>query len=338
MPNVKYQIFISSTHEDLKNEREQVIRACLEMGHIPVGMEMFSAADEEQWKIITRQIDESDYYIVIVAHRYGSVVDGLSYTEKEYDYAVERGVPTLGFIINESAPWPNDRCESNEEIRIKVAAFKEKVKKKPVDFWQSKDDLYAKCAIALMKSFNARPRPGWVRALDVPGPEVIAEISRLSRENAQLRHELAELQKTPDTSNLAQGEDIVQLTIKKEDSEQVISVSTTWNPLFLVVARTILTSPEEPDIKESIINSFSTDLGLKESYDALSYGLRDDDFEIIKTQFLALGLIVIDYVTHSYEYSAPGLGKRLGSSTLPIWKLTASGERLYASLTAVRRR
>jgi Domain of unknown function (DUF4062) len=57
MPNVKYQIFISSTYEDLKDEREQVIKACLEMGHIPVGMEMFSAADEEQWRIITRQID-----------------------------------------------------------------------------------------------------------------------------------------------------------------------------------------------------------------------------------------------------------------------------------------
>jgi len=59
---VKYQIFISSTYDDLKNERAQVIKSILEMGHIPVGMEMFSAADDEQWKIIQRQIDESDYY------------------------------------------------------------------------------------------------------------------------------------------------------------------------------------------------------------------------------------------------------------------------------------
>ena len=106
MPNAKYQIFISSTYQDLKEERDQVIKACLEMGHIPVGMEMFNAADEEQWKIITRHIDESDYYVVIVAQRYGSTVDGISYTEKEYDYAVQQGVPALGFIINDSAPWP----------------------------------------------------------------------------------------------------------------------------------------------------------------------------------------------------------------------------------------
>lgn len=46
--NVKYQIFVSSTYEDLKDERNEVIKACLNMGHIPVGMEMFNAADEKQ--------------------------------------------------------------------------------------------------------------------------------------------------------------------------------------------------------------------------------------------------------------------------------------------------
>jgi Domain of unknown function (DUF4062) len=51
--NVKYQIFVSSTYEDLKDERNEVIKACLNMGHIPVGMEMFNAADEEQWAVIT---------------------------------------------------------------------------------------------------------------------------------------------------------------------------------------------------------------------------------------------------------------------------------------------
>ena len=43
--NVKYQIFVSSTYDDLKDERAEVIKACLNMGHIPVGMEMFNAAD-----------------------------------------------------------------------------------------------------------------------------------------------------------------------------------------------------------------------------------------------------------------------------------------------------
>ena len=48
MNSTQHQIFVSSTYEDLKKERDQVIKAILEMGHIPVGMEMFSAADEQQ--------------------------------------------------------------------------------------------------------------------------------------------------------------------------------------------------------------------------------------------------------------------------------------------------
>jgi Domain of unknown function (DUF4062) len=45
--NVKYQIFVSLTTR-ISNERNEVIKACLNMGHIPVGMEMFNAADEKQ--------------------------------------------------------------------------------------------------------------------------------------------------------------------------------------------------------------------------------------------------------------------------------------------------
>jgi hypothetical protein len=185
--SVKYQVFVSSTYDDLRKEREQVIKAVLEMGHIPVGMEMFSAADEEQWKLITRQIDQADYYVVIVAHRYGSEVDGLSYTEKEYDYAVLKGVPALGFIINDSAPWPAEKMEAEPPKRQALDQFKAKLCRKPVGFWTTAEDLYGKFSIALMKLTASTPRTGWAPASEVIGPEVMIELSRLSRENARLR-------------------------------------------------------------------------------------------------------------------------------------------------------
>ncbi|MGL6518206.1 DUF4062 domain-containing protein [Aeromonas caviae] len=189
--NKKFQIFISSTYQDLKDEREQVIKAVLEMGHIPVGMEMFSAADEEQWRIITRQIDESDYYILLVAHRYGSTdQDGISYTEKEYDYAVSKSTPALAFVINDEAAWPKNKHESTESGREKLTWFKEKVKKRLVQFWSNKEELHGKCSISLMKAITAYPRAGWARADEVNGPEVMRELTRLSSENALLRAEV----------------------------------------------------------------------------------------------------------------------------------------------------
>lgn len=190
----KYQIFISSTYEDLKVERDQVIKTVLEMGHIPVGMEMFSAADEEQWQIIKRHIDESDYYVVVIAHRYGSTTGGVSYTRKEHDYAREQGIPTLGFIIDPAASWPADRVDSGQEKDL-LDDFKALVGQKPVGFWKSVDDLPGKFSIALSKAFTATPRPGWIRATAGVDPKVTSELSRLSSENAGLRSRLESVDK-----------------------------------------------------------------------------------------------------------------------------------------------
>ena len=160
----KFQIFISSTHDDLKEAREEVIKAVLEMGHIPVGMEMFSAADEDQWRTISRTISESDYYIVIVAHRYGSEIEGVSYTEKEYDHALAEGIPVIGFVIDQNASWPASKIDRDASKQAKLTAFREKVMRKPVGFWSVARDLYGKTSIALEKQFKVSPRRGWTRS------------------------------------------------------------------------------------------------------------------------------------------------------------------------------
>ncbi|MDI6527189.1 DUF4062 domain-containing protein [Pseudomonas otitidis] len=197
--SAKYQVFVSSTYTDLKDERDLVIKAVLEMGHIPVGMEMFSAADEEQWSIIKRQIDQSDYYVVIVAHRYGSCdSSGLSFTEKEYDYAVQLGIPSLGFLLEDDVSWPREKSEIEKHAIDRLNLFKSKVKSKPVSFWRNSDDLYGKCSIALMKAFNAYPREGWVRASQVQDGAASRELVRLSGENAELRARVAEYERLND--------------------------------------------------------------------------------------------------------------------------------------------
>ncbi len=118
------------------------------MGHIPVGMEMFSAGDEEQWQLIARQIESTDYYVIIVGHRYGSETpEGISYTEKEYDYAKSFGIPTLGFIIDGQASWPADRVDKDSNKKKKLDKLKGKVKSKLVNFWSSKEDLHGKISI-----------------------------------------------------------------------------------------------------------------------------------------------------------------------------------------------
>jgi hypothetical protein len=99
---VRYQIFVSSTYEDLREERQQATQAILEAGSFPAGMELFPASDDTLWELIKRVIEESDYYVVIVGGRYGNIgPNGLSYTEMEYDYAIDKGIPVLARLCQE---------------------------------------------------------------------------------------------------------------------------------------------------------------------------------------------------------------------------------------------
>lgn len=191
----RYQVFVSSTYVDLVEERDQVIKAILDMGHIPVGMEMFSAADEEQWETIKREIDRSDYYLLIVAHRYGSTIKaegGIGYTEKEFDYAVAQQVPRIGFVIKEGVPWKPEYVDGGP-LKRRLDAFKTKVRGKPVDFWTDAPDLGLKVAISLPKLIARSPRPGWERSRE-DSARTLAAMTHLSEENAILRAELERLQ------------------------------------------------------------------------------------------------------------------------------------------------
>lgn len=165
----KYQIFISSTYDDLKEERQKVQEAILSMHQFPIGMEMFSAADEEQWEIIKQAISCSDYYVLILAQRYGTTIKagvdiGISYTEKEYRFAKSIGIPILAFIIDDSVPVLPCNIDKNKK---QLNRFKSEVTKgRLVEWWRNGDDLKNKVTVALYKQIMRNNRPGWSRIDD----------------------------------------------------------------------------------------------------------------------------------------------------------------------------
>lgn len=165
MENKRYQIFISSTYTDLIEIRQKATEIILKTGNIPIGMEMFSADDEEQWKQIKKGIESSDYYVVIVGHRYGSTVKGgKSYTQKEYEYAKEIGIPVMAFIISDDAPVIIKNTEIDLEKLKKLNDFKEELKKKYCAFWRNADDFGIQLLQAITNMIRNKPRVGWIRA------------------------------------------------------------------------------------------------------------------------------------------------------------------------------
>ena len=125
----RYQVFVSSTYADLKEERQKVIQTLMEMDCIPSGMELFPAMDEEEWQFIKKVIDDCDYYLLIIGGRYGSLAeDGISYTEKEYDYAIEKGLKIIALIHEDPNSLPVNKTDQNPELTKRLLNFVEKVK------------------------------------------------------------------------------------------------------------------------------------------------------------------------------------------------------------------
>lgn len=75
-------------------------------------------------------IDDCDYYILILAGRYGSIgPEGISYTEMEYRYATDSGKPTIAFLHRDLGKVIADKSESSDEGKVKLKAFREAVEK-----------------------------------------------------------------------------------------------------------------------------------------------------------------------------------------------------------------
>lgn len=133
MGNMKkrYQIFVSSTYNDLIEERLIVKKAILEMKHFPAGMEEFPALDKPQMEYIKEMIDESSYYILILGGYLGSIdkETNKSYTYMEYEYALKRNIPILAIIRkDESRIDCKEKEKENKNIyllfqKLKTAGF-----------------------------------------------------------------------------------------------------------------------------------------------------------------------------------------------------------------------
>ena len=192
----KYQVFISSTYSDLREEREAVTWTILTARHIPVGMEAFTATDDRGWQTIKSVIDRSDYYVLLLAGRYGSTdKDGQSWTEKEYEYAVSKGIPILVFVRSKGSITA-DLLDDDPLLTKKLGEFRGRVRNSHLCVeWKEKEDLIAHVSGALRNQIiddedSGKSRPGWYRGDELPKTATLDEFARLSSETERLRSEL----------------------------------------------------------------------------------------------------------------------------------------------------
>jgi len=324
----RYQVFISSTYADLKEERRRVIETVLDADCIPAGMELFPAADEEQFEYIKRVIDDCDYYLLIIGGRYGSVTQaGVSYTEQEYDYALNRRLKVIALLHENPDEISWDKSEQNPALREKLQQFRDKVATgRLVKHWRTAEDLPGLVSTSLMNAIKRFPAVGWVRANRAANEDVLGEINELRKQNAQLYGQLAALssESQPSIENLAGLDE--EFTARGDfyssfyGGRRRWSVNATWHQILGYVSPYLVEHPSDERIKSVLTSALFAQSGT----DGSSPGLDDQLFRTIAIQLQALGLVNIAYT----ETTLGGMGL--------FWSLTAVGERLMFELRAVR--
>ena len=346
--NKRYQVFVSSTFTDLKAEREEVIQSLLEFECIPAGMELFPAANDEQWGLIKRVIDESDYYLVIIAGRYGSIhpITEKSFTQMEYEYAIEQGKPVLGFLHADPDSIAVSKTESAPDAKAKLQAFRELVQTRMCRYWSSPQELGALVLKALNNATRTFPAVGWIRGDQVAAEDTTKELLRLTRRVTELEEQLEAANNSLmiQSEELAQGEQVFTVHYSYLLMRDITDSFTqrneffrgaqtmTWNDLFSATSGHLFVPTREPTMKQSLEESLKQSiLGELEKrhnrpvvpyHNLQNFFILQNDFDTIKIQLRALGLTE--------------LSKKTGSDGNPLWQLTKRGEEYLVYLKSIR--
>lgn len=260
----RYQVFISSTFEDLRQERQAAVEAILKAGHIPAGMELFTAGDQSQMDVIRRWIDESDVFVLILGGRYGSIepVSGKSYTELEYEYALATNTPLFAVVLTDAGREEKVRSFGTSVIESKneslYRAFRNRVTSNLCAFYTQTVEVKLAILETLPQIASTRQLSGWVCASDIQSPVDIAnELARVSAENSKLRIELQRLEARTASASAAppQFDEILESLRKKT---VVVPPSLTGAEMPLPVPLLSLALQFVDHLARSVTNSFGT--------------------------------------------------------------------------------
>lgn len=330
----RYQVFVSSTYEDLRTERQEVMHALLELDCIPCGMELFPAANEDQWSLIKKVIDDCDYYIVISAGRYGSIgPKGMSYTEMEYRYALETGKPVIAFLHKDPTTLTVKLTEQSDGGKRRHGEFREILQQRMCKYWDGAAELGSVVSRSLVRLIKTNPAVGWIKSNEIVDGVAAAEILRLRKRTEELESQLTKGRHNapPGTDQLSQGTELCTLhvsfrALRKPTYQNTrfedYAIEVSWNDLVYDVGPMLMSPTNELSFHSALTSSCSKHLialsqrkkDLKELDEIKSVSVSAHDFQTVKIQLRALGII-----------------DRSGA----MWSLTPFGDQMVTQLRAL---
>ena len=226
----------------------------------------------------------------------------------EYRYALSINKPTIAFIHRDPGKIIADKTETTEEGKAKLIEFRTSVEKKLCKHWVSPQELGSVVSRSLIQLIKSNPAVGWVRANELADRDATMELLQLRSRVDELQSELAKARTSApkDAEGLSQGDEHHSLRFsfkatapgKYSSTSWSGTFSPTWDELFFVVAPLMINEAPENSIK-SALNAMVEEMnveGLRENkklerQSLNGFSLHQEDFQTVKIQLRALGLI-----------------------------------------------
>lgn len=194
MVDKRYQVFISTSGQEMLPERSVLCQTLVGMGFFAWGLEQRTPLSTS---LARRQIDDCDYVIMLLGNHYGEQsMSGVSYMQLEYIYAMSKDKPIIAFIHSDLESRRDILPKEPEIVQEKFQAFRQILQQEVehIFYFRNVRELELTVRMNMSNMLIRYPALGWVRPQNTQ--ELNDEIAALKEKIKGLEGELE--QKTPD--------------------------------------------------------------------------------------------------------------------------------------------
>ena len=240
------------------------------------------------------------------------------------------GLRVLAFVHDNPEMIPIGKSDIDSHSRIRLDNFRKKItENRLVKMWNKASELPGLVALSLTKTMKVYPAVGWVRANNVVSGELISDLNELRKENSQLKSRVFELESrsTIEHDELASLDDTFSLRLRWTErsrnirSERVKRVTVTWKQIFSRISPDLQAHPNDGTVNFKLGQSLYR---LENPNSDTRVKVDHDDFQTVRVQLSALGLI-----STNYQKTTRG-GMAL------FWSLTRKGHNTMINIRTVK--
>ena len=163
MVDKRYQVFISTSGQEMLPERSVLCQTLVGMGFFAWGLEQRTPLSTS---LARRQIDDCDYVVILLGSQYGEQsVSGVGYMHLEYIYAVTKQKPIIVFMHEDPLSRDLSLQDQKPELREKFLEFRKLLQQEAdqIFTYRSMRDLEMAVRFNMLQMLERYPVSGWVR-------------------------------------------------------------------------------------------------------------------------------------------------------------------------------